>query len=107
MIKNIFLLFIISFTFISAQTEDEQNPNVELPDFVITGSDVLSVETGKKIPPEFVSTLSEETLKPVYSAEQLEIRDLSNPVKDQLGLFDSLKYYSASIKAGAGFYTLP
>ncbi len=93
-------------TAISAQTEEE-NSNVELPDFVITGTDILSIQSGKKIQPDFVSTLSEETLKPVYSPEQLEMKELPNPVKNEIGLFDSLNYYAGSLKAGVGFYTLP
>jgi hypothetical protein len=106
MIKKLLLLIILCTIPLLPQTE-QQNPNVELPDFVITGTDILSVQKARKIDPEFISTLSEETLKPVFSAEELEMRDLSNPVKEEINLFDTLNYYSGKIKAGAGFYTTP
>ena len=58
------LLIIISVLFFSIlifpQDNEKKNPNVELPDFVITGKDVISLQKSKKLDPGFISTVSEE-----------------------------------------------
>ena len=58
--------FVLVFTF-SALGQDDKNPNVELPDFVITGKDVIVVRRVDKIPADVISTVSEEFLKPILA----------------------------------------
>lgn len=103
MTNKIIITIIILFNAAYAQ----QNPNVELPDFVITGTDVISVQGAQKIQPEFVSTISEQFFKPVFSPEELEIKDLSSPVKGNLNVLDSLNYLRGNLDFGAGIYSLP
>ncbi|HSP88702.1 MAG TPA: hypothetical protein VLN45_11250, partial [Ignavibacteriaceae bacterium] len=104
MIKKIFTLIFFLTVVISAQ---QQNPNVELPDFIITGPDVIAVQGAQKIAPEFVSTISEQFFKPVLSPEELEVRDLSSPLKNDLSILDSLNFLRGSLEFGAGIYSLP
>ena len=107
--KN-FLTFIFIFTFSSSvfgQDDKGKNPNVELPDFVITGSDVVALQKGKKIDPGTIPILDEQFLKPNYSPEDLALRELSDPVRNQFSLTDSLNYFTGKLEAGAGIYTLP
>jgi hypothetical protein len=104
MTKKIFFSALFLFHFVSAQ---QQNPNVELPDFVITGTDVISVQGAQKIQPEFISTISEQFFKPVFSPEELEVKDLSSPIKGDLNIMDSLNYLRGSLEFGAGIYSLP
>lgn len=104
--KVSFLLIVFSFI-LSAQQEQKQNPNVELPDFVITGTDIISIRKAQKLEPDFVSTLSEQFLKPVYSPEELGLRELSSPLKEDVNMFDSLNYINGNLKFNAGIYTLP
>ncbi len=104
MIKNLFTAVFLFTCFISAQ---QQNPNVELPDFIITGKDVIAVQGAQKIAPEFVSTISEQFFKPVLSPEELEVRDLSSPLKNDLSILDSLNYLRGNLEFGAGIYLLP
>ena len=51
------ILLIISFSVlvINAQDDKSNNPNVELPDFVITGKSQLNIKKVDKIKPDFVS----------------------------------------------------
>ncbi len=111
--KNfISVILIIGVIFFSASAgrlfaQDNPTPTVELPDFVITGTDVVNVQSAQKIKPEVVSTVSEGFLKPAFSPEELEVRDLSNPVKDEINLFDTLNFLKGDLKAGVGVYTLP
>src|SRR5690606_20002196 len=110
--KNfISVILIIGVIFFSASAgrlfaQDNPTPTVELPDFVITGTDVVNVQSAQKIKPEVVSTVSEGFLKPAFSPEELEVRDLSNPVKDEINLFDTLNFLKGDLKAGVGVYTL-
>ncbi len=102
-IPILILVNIISF----AQDNKKSNQSVELPDFVITGKENVSIESAKKILPDFISTVSPNFLKPVFSPEELEMREISNPVKNDIALFDSLDYISGVLEAGLGIYTLP
>ncbi len=101
----IFISIFISPSF--SQDDKGKNPNVELPDFVITGNDVVTIQKGNKIEPDIVPILSEQFLKPNYSPEDLELQELSDPVRNQFSLTDSLSYFTGKLEAGAGIYTLP
>lgn len=102
----IFIVFILIPT-LFAQDDKAKNPNVELPDFVITGSDLISIQKGKKIEPDILPIISERSLKPIYSPEDLKISELSDPIKNQFSLTDSLNYFTGKLETGAGIYTLP
>jgi hypothetical protein len=101
----LFLVFFISIAF--AQEEKSKNPDVELPEFVITGSDILSIQKGKKIDPEILPILNEQFLKPAYSPEDLKLRELSDPIRNEFSLTDSLNYFTGKLEAKAGIYTIP
>ncbi len=107
MMKKIIPLLVLINIICFAQDNKKSNQNVELPDFVITGKENVSIESAKKIPPDFISTVSPNFLKPVFSPEELEMKEISNPVKNEIALFDSLDYISGVLEAGLGIYTLP
>lgn len=102
----IILVYALSST-VFGQDEKGKNPNVELPDFVITGSDVVTLQKGRKIDPDIIPILTEQFLKPGYSPEELALGELSNPIRNQFSLKDSLNYFTGKLEAGAGIYTLP
>ena len=105
-----YTLYLLSFFLINASftySQDKSNPNVELPDFIITGTDVIAVQGAQKISPEFVPTISEQFFKPVLSPEELEVRDLSSPLKNDLSILDSLTFLRGNLEFGAGIYSLP
>jgi len=103
MIKKLSFLLLSFYAFIFAQ----QNPSVELPDFIITGTDIVSIKSSQKISPEFVSTISDQFFKPVYSPEELLVRDISSPLKNDLSGLDSLNFQRGKLDFGAGIYSLP
>jgi hypothetical protein len=106
--KNpVLILMLILPGLLLAQDTKSSNPNVELPDFVITGKEVVSVGQAKKIPPDFVSTLSQKFIRPAYSPEELELKEFPYPLKEKLNLFDSLNYNNGWLEAGLGSYYLP
>jgi hypothetical protein len=105
MIK-IFLLILFPAVLIFSQVDKSKNPNVELPDFVITGQDVISIKRAFKIKPDFISTVTDKFVKPVHSPEELGLRQLSDPIKEDLALLDSTAFSNGSLSAGAGIYIL-
>jgi hypothetical protein len=105
MTKKLFLLFASLSLFAFAQ--DKQNPNVELPDFVITGRDIISIQKAKKIKPDVVSTVSHDFFKPTFSPDELGVGEIPNPISNKLSLSDTLKNYNGYFELGLGGYTLP
>ncbi|MCH7963601.1 MAG: hypothetical protein IH852_06655 [Bacteroidetes bacterium] len=106
-IKKILLLILFPAVLIFSQDDKTKNPNVELPDFVITGEDVISIKRADKIKPDFISTVTERFVKPVHSPEELGLRQLSDPIKEDLALLDSTAFSNGGLSAGAGIYILP
>ena len=107
MTKKLLLLVVVLSLTVPAQEKTKSSGNVELPDFIITGKEVVSVEQAKKIPPDFVSTISGDFIRPSYSPEELELKEFPSPLKNDLALFDSLKYNNGWLEAGLGSYYLP
>src|ERR1035437_3001170 len=107
MMKKILIFFIVIPFICFAQDEKKQDQNVELPDFVITGTEAVSVEKAQKMEPDFGSTLSEEFLKPIFSGEQLELRNFINPIKENISLKDSVQYMNGRFNAGIGSLSMP
>jgi hypothetical protein len=106
--KKILLFFIVIPSFFCfPQDENKQDQNVELPEFVITGSEAVTVQNAKKMDPDFGSTISEEYLKPIFSAEQLELRNFINPIKENVSLRDSVHYMNGRFNAGIGSLSMP
>jgi len=84
-----------------------QDPSVELPDFVIFGKDIITVRNVDKLKPDYISTVSDEFLKPSYKPDYLELADISNPVESELSLLDSANYKKGFVELKAGLYQLP
>ncbi len=104
MIKYFLILLCISVEVILPQGE---NPNVELPDFVIFGKDVISVRKVDKLKPDYISTVSDDFLKPSYKPDFLNLADISNPVEYELSLLDTANFRKGFIELKAGLYQLP
>ena len=102
----VILLFLFSTFTIFAQ-QQKQNSDVQLPDFVITGKDIVTIKKAQKIPPSFVSTISNQFIKPVLPNEILPVKNLKTPIKGASTIIDSLNYMNGDFSVGAGFYSLP
>lgn len=100
-------IILISLLTVFAQEDKSRIPGIELPDFVITGKDVIAVKKSDKIKPEFVTTISENFIKPSYSPEELEISEFSLPIKKDLSFLDSTFFHNGYISAGLGRYSFP
>lgn len=107
MISKILIFVFFLIVIINAQDDKSKNPNVELPDFVITGKSQLNIKKVDKMKPDFVSSVSEDFIKPSYSPEELEISEFSNPLKSDLSFLDDVSFFKGNIAAGIGLYTIP
>jgi len=104
MMKYFLIILLLS---IAIALPQEQNPNVELPDFVIFGQEEISVRKVNKIQPDYISIVSEEFITPTYKPDELQFAEISNPVEAQISLLDSVDYWKGFIEFKAGFYQLP
>lgn len=102
---SLIIFFAASVSF--AQDDKTKNPEVELPDFVITGRSQLNIKKVDKIKPDFISSVNEEFIKPSYSPEELEIGSFSNPLKSDMSFLDDVTFYKGNLSAGIGIYTIP
>jgi hypothetical protein len=97
----IILIFKINFA------QDGKNPNVELPDFVITGKDVISVRKVEKMPADLISAISNNYLKPAINPDELTVDEISYPVEKDLSVIDSARYHRGFISIESGRFKLP
>ena len=102
------LFFILIFAGVISAQETRTDQGIELPDFVITGVQSVSIPTVDKPEPDIISTLSNEFFTPVHSPEEFNIVDLSAPLDMKLDLpTEAENLFNGEIKFGVGAYTLP
>jgi len=105
--KNKILIILITSTWIFFFNTENYSQSIELPDFVITGVQSISIPTMKKNKSDYVPVISEEFLTPKYEAEDFTLTEYSNPIKKQLELYDEPHGYNGLLKLGVGSQTLP
>jgi hypothetical protein len=98
------LFFILLFPFLLLA---QDGANVELPEFVITGQDLINLQQTKKPEADLIPVISEDFIRPVISPEQLDITDVPAPVEVSLNLRDTVLYKTGRVKTMLGYYTLP
>ncbi len=104
-----FILFVtlILVTCITAQDTRQKDPNVELPEFVITGIEKVTLPVLPKPKAEIVTLISEDFIRPSYSPEELNISTLSDPEKKEVNILQKENGFYGNVNAGLGVYTLP
>lgn len=108
MIKRILYIYYLSLIpFLLFSQEQTREQSVELPDFVITGRDQITVQSAKKVPTEFISTVSDEFLKPVLAPEDLPLAELSSPIKKEASIIDSIHLIKGKADIAVGIHNLP
>ncbi|MFA6597186.1 MAG: hypothetical protein WCS69_05625 [Ignavibacteriaceae bacterium] len=85
----------------------QENSNVELPQFVITGKEAYEFPLLEKQKPGLVSTVSGEFFKPVYSADELEVKDFSEPTRRSGEFLDSIRFVNGEADFLIGNNILP
>jgi hypothetical protein len=106
MIKRTFFIFFLSILCF-AQEKNQNDASIELPEFVITGVEKITLPVLSKPRAELVSVLSNDFIKPHYSPEELPVSEISSPVRKDVISRDSVKFIKGKIIIGAGLQTLP
>jgi len=103
--KIIFFLFFIVLNLFGQ--EESQSQSIELPDFVITGKESISIPKMQKAYPDFIPLLSSDFFTPQYPSEEITPIQLPN-VENELVSLGSYKQSSkALLKFSAGLETFP
>ena len=100
------ILFIFIVMSVSAQDENK-GQSIELPDFVITGKQSISLPTMKKVRPDLVPILSQDFFYPSFTPEDFTFSSVTMPEKTLANLMPAPSGYNAQLILGAGQYTLP
>ncbi len=104
--KKIFVILLLPFVLYSQEVSDK-NPSVELPEFVITGKELMNLQQTKKPEAGLLTIISENFIKPVLNPEELELGEIEGPQSFNLNLRDSFYYNNGIIKTLFGINTLP
>lgn len=104
--KLIYILTLLSCVSLFAQNENK-GQGIELPDFVITGIQSVSVPIMDKKKSEFTPIIGSNFLLPNYDAEEFSLLDNSSPIKQEMDIKSSLKNYNGLLQIGVGVQTFP
>jgi len=104
--KKYFIFLLFPF-FLYAQEGSEKNPSVELPEFVITGKDIINLQQTKKPETGLIPVVNNDFLKPEINPEELQLGDLSAPENIDIKLRDSVGFKTGMLKTLFGVYSLP
>jgi hypothetical protein len=102
--RRIIFVLLLGVSIINFAQEDQ---NIELPDFIITGRQNVDVPSAQKAKPELISILSKDFFTPQYSAEDLPLLISSIPVPVIPEIKSTVESYLGSFKVAFGKYTLP
>ncbi|GEM_PF-1924476 len=107
--KKVLVLHLVLFSVLFTQQDTVRSriPEIELPDFVITGQAQVDVPVQEKATPELITPLSPEFILSRIGVEDLKLEGLTDPTKLQPSILDTSKKYYARAKLVAGLYSLP
>ncbi|NPV11460.1 MAG: hypothetical protein HPY57_06695 [Ignavibacteria bacterium] len=106
--KILFILFINTAVLLAQRdTIKSKIPEIELPDFVITGQATVELPRQNKATPDLIVPLSKEFILPRIKIQELRLEGLSDPSRQQPSIVDTSIKYSGRIKTAAGIYSLP
>lgn len=87
--------------------DNKQSQSIELPDFVITGIQNITVPEMIKKKPPLINSLSEEFFRPSILPEQLNLANASAPLLKDYKILGLTEYSNGLLKLGGGLHTLP
>lgn len=100
-------LFISFFLCTILFAQDKENQNVELPDFVITGKNVVNIQSVNKKAPPILPIISKDFLQPVYSTENLKVSEIKSKNLSPLNFKEKIDFFNGNLELRAGNYSLP
>ena len=104
--KKIIILLWLFVIPLWAQKENNTQ-SIELPDFVITGKQKITMPKFSKKEPDFIPLLSKDFFNPKFPNEEEIPINLSKQKIEEVNIFNKLQGTNGLIKASGGLYTLP
>ncbi len=104
--KKILLIIIVLNISLLAQSENKTQ-SIELPAFVITGVQSVSLPIINKKKSEYVHVVDEHFLTPKNDTDEFELMDNTTPIKKEMALYSSGEHYNGLLQLGLGLQTLP
>lgn len=104
--KKFFLIFVFIFSILSGQ-EDNKTQSIELPDFVITGKESISIPKIQKLVPDFIPLLSKDFFTPQYPNEEQTTIKLPEPETKIVSIGNYKQNTNALLKFNSGLQTFP
>jgi len=98
--------FIIIFSFLSF-AQDKQKQNVELPDFVITGRNIVNIKRVNKKEPPVLDVISKLFLQPVYSTDILKVKLIESENITPLKFKKKENTFDGGAELKGGIYAIP
>ena len=87
--------------------EESQSQSIELPDFVITGKENISIPKIQKQLPDFIPLLSQDFFTPQYPNQEQTTIKLPNPETEIVSIGNYKQKTNALLKFNAGLETFP
>ncbi len=103
--KKIILIILLASS-IYAQ-EENQSQSIELPDFVITGKESISIQKAKKSEPDFIPLLSNDFFIPQYPNEEIITIRLPEVENEVVSIGNYSQTTNAFLRISAGLKTFP
>ncbi|KAF0150885.1 MAG: hypothetical protein FD143_2469 [Ignavibacteria bacterium] len=100
-------LFVIVLLFTSLMYSQSEQPNIELPDFIITGKQTVEIPAAIKPRTELISILSKDFFTPQFSSEDLPFLITSIPSAVYPSIKETEKYFDGNVKIMLGKETMP
>lgn len=113
MIKKLLILLLFTAALYAQQEQtgtnqtNPNNQNVELPEFVITGVERVSIPAEAKPKADLVPTLEQGFFRPEIPTTDLQVAELSNPIQKNINFFDYNNDLNGNLILGVGAHTLP
>ncbi len=104
--KKIIILFYLFTISLLAQKENNTQ-SIELPDFVITGKQKITMPKIQKKAPDFIPLLSKDFFNPKFPSEEQIPIDLPEQRIEEVRIDNKLQGAKGLLKLSGGLYTLP
>jgi hypothetical protein len=103
--NKILILFLLLPALLWAQNQG--NEGVELPEFVITGSQQVNIPVMKKKRPKLIPVLDQEFFLPAYAPDNLTLRKFNYSLNQFEPKVKKEEYFGGVLQVSGGLHTLP
>ena len=104
--KNVYIIIIL-FCVVTQAQDESQSQSIELPDFVITGQESISIPKVQKNMTDFIPLLSQEFFTPEFPGDENTTIELPKINTEIINLAKNIQETKARLRFSAGLETWP